>query len=315
MKEQTPEDINELVGVDVTFQQGDVSVTVPVVQPNDFLMWMESRFLWYYTCTVDGEYDPTDEDQFRVLAWKWRQFYQRKSKAVETWILDLYQKSIDPLITGWSRETFNREYDKYGWTDTYNKYTAANSGNGLKTVITFSNGEGSIDAPVPDPLKVTRETNAHTTSDNKAGSVATAPVKGSGNEYSQGTYADGTNVEADVYTGTFDSEANAQIMPMTSKQNNFGTTASRQDIGSNDTSETTGSVSGTGAELGTVARDFDGKMTENRNKDAFDGSIVERMKEYIRFDITKAILDEFFDENTFFVSRSCVDEERDIEWL
>lgn len=301
----------------VTVGSGADTQTIPIIQIPDILMWLERYYSWCFTA---AQYRDPDDGHWvdivpvQALAFLWQQFIQRRSKAIEQWIIDIYTK-LDPLVTGWEKVDSTKEYDKYGWTDTFNKYVANDSRTGWHRDISFSGTAPVISTTKTlDPMERKSTSNMASTSETKLAANTASPASASeAGVITHGTSQTGATPETDVYTGTFQSPADN--MPMTTKQTNVGDTAARASSGSHDVDSTAGSNYSNGAELGTVKREFDGKEISKSNKEAVNSDIIERMKSYIHFDITRELLEDFFKEVTFYVDNPVTKEWGDEVWL
>lgn len=300
----------------VTVGSGDDEQTIPIVEVADMVMWLERYYSWVFTATQhrdeDGEW--VDMVPINELISKWQQFIRRRSKAIEQWIIDIYTK-LDPLLTGWEKVDSTKKYDKYGWTDTFNKYVANDSRTGWHRDISFSGTAPVISTTKTlDPMERKSTSNMASTSETKLAANTASPASASeAGVMTYGTSQTGATPETDVYTGTFQSPADN--MPMTTKQTNVGDTAARASSGSHDVDSTAGSNYSNGAELGTVSRNFDGKEISETNKEAVNSDIIERMKSYIHFDVTSSLLEDFFKEVTFYVDNRVTNEWGDEVWL
>lgn len=300
----------------VTVGSGDDEQTIPIVEVRDMIMWLERYYSWVFTATQrrdeDGEW--VDMVPINELIFRWQQFIQRRSKAIEQWIIDIYTK-LDPLLTGWEKVEATKRFDDYGWTDTFNKYVANDSRTGWHRDISFSGTAPVISTTKTlDPMERKSTSNMASTSETKLAANTASPASASeAGVMTYGASQVGTTPETDVYTGTFQSPADN--MPMTTKQTNVGDTAARASSGSHDVDSTAGSNYSNGAELGTVGRKFAGKEISETNKEAVNSDIIERMKSYIHFDVTSALLEDFFKEVTFYVDNRVTNEWGDEVWL
>lgn len=318
-----PTDADALVGKYLTVTIGETSEEIKIVDANDFLMWMEYHYHWLFTHT---SFDPEDidapEKKFGAFARLWNQYYSRKVKAVQDWIVDIYTK-LDPLVTGWERVNSETSFENFGYTDTYNKYVISNNRNGKYQTITFTPASGSAKpdvsvakTPTADDLKTTTTGNAATTTTSKlAGDVDTPASAVEDSGVTRGTLTAGDTPTTKVWQGTFQSTAISQELPEINEQQNTGETAAKTSMGSQDATNVKGSVLRDGADLGTIDHDQHGVQKGKTDKEANTGNIIERMKEYIKFDIAKELLDGFYDECTFYVDCCQNDTVGDVVWL
>ena len=305
----TPLEAEALVGRSVSVTIGDTEQTIKIVDANDFLMWMEYHYSWLFThCSFTPEDIDTAEEKFNAFVLLWDQFYARKEKAIEQWIVDVYTK-LDPLVTGWEKVSASKTFENFGYTDTFNKYIATNSLNGRRIELSFDPptsedpsahvGVGDIKE---DVLKTTSTSNAATTNETKlAGKISTDASASEAGGVTTGSLGTGATPTTKVWQGTFQSTALTQELPEINEQQNTGETGSRSSSGSQDINWVQGGIMRDSADVGTIDHDQHGVQKDNSNKEANTGDIIERMKEYIKFDVTKAVLDEFYNECTFYV--------------
>lgn len=304
--ELTQQEAEALVGRTVTVTYGETSVTVPIVSVWDFFNAMQQHYSWLYTYAIADKSSWEDWNasaKLTALANLWSWFWSRKQRAIEQWIIDVYIK-LDPLVTGWEKVDGSKTFKDFGYTDTYNKYVVSNSRNGHYKEITFGGAghEVTIGSTQNDDLKNTLISNAASTSTSKmAGGVATDASASDQGVVTRGSLGTGDTPTTKVWQGTFQSTALTAELPEINEQQNTGETASRSSTGSADSSKAEGSILHDNADVGSIDHDQHGEALSNTNKEANTGDIIAKMAEYIKFDVTKAVLKEFFDEATFYV--------------
>lgn len=321
--EMTPQEADTAVGKYINITIGNTTQEIKIVDANDFLMWMEYHYSWLFTHTSFTPEDiDTPEEKFGAFTLLWNQFYSRKEKAVQDWIVDIYTK-LDPLMTGWERVNSETSFENFGYTDTYNKYVVSNNRNGKYQEITFTPASGSTKASVtvdpthkPDDLKTTNTGNTATTTTSKlAGDVDTPASADEADGVERGSLTSGDTPTTKVWQGTFQSTVVTQELPEINEQQNTGETAAKTSMGTQDVSNVKGSVLRDGADVGTIDHDQHGVQKGKTDKEANTGNIIERIQEYIKFDIAKALLDEFYNECTFYVDCYQNDTWGDVVWL
>lgn len=319
----TPTEADAAVGKYITITIGGTSQEIKIVDANDFLMWMEYHYSWLYTHTSFTPEDiDTPEEKFGAFVLLWDQYWSRKMKAVQDWIVDIYTK-LDPLVTGWERVNSETSFENFGYTDTYNKYVLSNNRNGKYQTITFTPATATEKAsvtiaasPTTDDLKTTSTGNTATTTTSKlAGDVDTPASAAEEGGVTRGTLTTGDTPTTKVWQGTFQSTNVSQELPEINEQQNTGETAAKTSMGSQDVSNVKGSVLRDGADVGTIDHDQHGKQKGKTDKEANTGNIIERMKEYIKFDVAKELLDGFYEECTFYVDCYQNDTVGDVVWL
>lgn len=318
----TPQEADTAVGKYLNITIGNTTQEIKIVDANDFLMWMEYHYSWLFTHTSFTPEDiDTAAEKFGAFVLLWNQFYSRKEKAVQDWIVDIYTK-LDPLMTGWERVNSETSFENFGYTDTYNKYVVSNNRNGKYKEITFTPATSSAKATIdvddaePDDLKTTTTGNTATTTTSKlAGDVDTPASANESNGVTRGSLTSGDTPTTKVWQGTFQSTVVTQELPEINEQQNTGETAAKTSMGTQDVSNVKGSVLRDGADVGTIDHDQHGVQKGKTDKEANTGNIIERIQEYIKFDIAKALLDEFYKECTFYVDCYQNDTWGDVVWL
>lgn len=288
--------------VTFTIVDGQTSVDCYVVTTEDAIFFLTEHFSWK---TLIPAWDDSviDNDYLAAsLLTKWFTFVERKSKLLQDWLETIYFK-VNPLSAGNSITVSTRTLTDFGTTDTYNKYNAGNTYTGHHAAISIDETSGfdtditNESSPDADPLTTSSVVVGETKTSTRQGAAdadldVTFDLE-SGTASVVGTPAAPANMPTvDNYTGTYDRAAQGDPA-LTTKQIQSGDVTTLGGNAGNSATATHGATFQDHIEKGTVSHMQSGTDSTSTDKQSYEADIAARMREYMKIDITRWLLDEF----------------------
>lgn len=300
--EVSPSPLSSLVKSVIITKQGEtpVQVTIPIVTESDLNWFLWSHYDWCMLCRGDStDFFVTD------FANRWNTFFDRKKQIIEDWFTTTINEE-SPLASGHSVTTSKTEYDGFGYSDKHLKQNSGANTVGAKHGLTFdwdglemSVGEASDDYMTTSGVSV-GESKSTTVVGADTASIDVSFDLAEGTASASGEASGNSPMTTSHYTGTYDRTA-ASDASFTDRTEQEGASTNIGGSASNSATQSHGSSLADSGEMFMSEHTQEGTMTQTTEHTGFEANLLERMKEYMKLDLTKWILEEFAKECLFYV--------------
>lgn len=298
----TPSPLPALAKSVTITKQGETptQVTIPIVTESDLSWFLYSHYDWCMICRGD-----TTDFFVTTFANRWNTFFDRKKQIIEDWFTTTINEE-SPLSSGHSVSTSTTEYDGFGYSDKHLKQNSGANTVGSTHGITFNwNDLGMTVGTVSNDYMTTSGVSVGESKSSTVVGADTASINvqfnlASGTASASGTTSGDSPMNTSHYTGTFDRTAGSDAS-FTDRTEQEGASTNIGGSASNSATQSHGSSLADSGEMFVSEHTNEGKMTQTTEHTGFEANLLERMKEYMKLDLTKWVLEEFAKECLFYV--------------